>query len=583
MASDQHISLPSESETPETHLAVISEPPTPRQAQMSALEAEIAWHYDQIALLKAKRNAMAPICSLPNELMTRILTIFAVETGSLFDLKWTKVMYVCHRWHELALAAQPLWGFIDAKYDRTTRLITQLMRSGVAPLSLQLHFFDNPYYADYVLEHSERIAQLEVGGEAQHVYELIGRLSDFGFPILSSLSFDLSSKRDELPEGFIQALPATMLDGRLLHLRDLSLKFIAFPWSSLSGLESLSLSHCSDSSASPLPGFDGILQMLSACPQLRNLKLDLCIPSLMPNQLHATVHLPALAWLWLRDRAYSCEQLLNHLRIPPTTSVQILFYDVRNGIDIRNVLVPLRKHMRAPGARKPLLLQIDRIGASYCTMSLFCDTAPHDPLERDTVRCTLALNCHPETEGAMRQILTKVLHAIPADSITHVDARAGSNLREVSWQTLVKLLPSLEAVYLQVDAGAVNCIHVLTHREVQAAQHPSRSFPRIRSIHIRIFQLEHGDDTTVVLMAALEAYLRVCATAPDSLVLDDRHHTLAAPVHQATLERLFGLMEGEIVWNGGVYDPVERRELRERRAAERRALMIKYGMELGDN
>ncbi|KAJ7659209.1 hypothetical protein DFH06DRAFT_1297355 [Mycena polygramma] len=581
MADDQRIFLTSGSESPGTQLAVIPEPPTLLQTKMAAIEAEIACHYDQIALLKAKRNAMAPICSLPNELMTRILTIFAVETESLFNLKWTEVMYVCHRWHELALAAQPLWGFIDASYDPESRLIIQLRHSGAAPLHLKLQFFDKPYYADYVLENSERIAQLEVGGEAQHVYELIGRLLDFRFPILYSLSFDPSYKHDELPEDFVQALPVALLDGRLPKLRDLTLTSIAFPWTSLSGLESLSLSQCNDSSGCPLPPFRVLLQMLSACPQLLKLKLDLCIPPPIPNQLYATVHLPALAWLSLRDHAYSCEELLNHLRIPPATSIQILFYDVRNGADIRNALVPLRKHMRAPTARKPLLLQINRTSASYCTMSLFCDTAPHDPFERHTVQCLLALNSHPETEGALRQILTKVLHAVPSDSITHVDSRAGSALREVSWLVLIKLLPSLEAVYLQVNEGAVNCIHALTHREVQGAQ--NRPLPRIRRIHILIFQLETGDNTMAVLMAALEAYLQVCASAPDLVVFEDRHHTLAASVHQATLERLFGLMEGEIVWNGVVYDPVKRRELRERRAAERRALMIKYGMDIEDD
>ncbi|KAJ7764940.1 hypothetical protein B0H16DRAFT_1310474, partial [Mycena metata] len=66
----------------------------------------------QIFVLKAKRNSMAPICTLPNELMTRILTTYAIDLN-IFELKWAKIMYVCRHWYELALAAQSLWGFID--------------------------------------------------------------------------------------------------------------------------------------------------------------------------------------------------------------------------------------------------------------------------------------------------------------------------------------------------------------------------------------------------------------------------------------------------------------------------------------
>ncbi|KAJ7112114.1 hypothetical protein C8R44DRAFT_582820, partial [Mycena epipterygia] len=66
----------------------------------------------QIALLKAKRNSLPPISSLPNELLTRIFTIYAVESDTLGNLEWAKIMYVCHRWHDVVLVAQPLWAVI---------------------------------------------------------------------------------------------------------------------------------------------------------------------------------------------------------------------------------------------------------------------------------------------------------------------------------------------------------------------------------------------------------------------------------------------------------------------------------------
>ncbi|KAJ7772177.1 hypothetical protein B0H16DRAFT_1305374 [Mycena metata] len=106
--------------------------------EQTLIDAQIAWYYAQIALLKAKRNSIAPICRLPNELLSRIITIYAIDSGTLFNLRWAKVvMHICWRWYAVALAAQPLWSFIDLSYgERWARFYRQLERSGVAPLTI---------------------------------------------------------------------------------------------------------------------------------------------------------------------------------------------------------------------------------------------------------------------------------------------------------------------------------------------------------------------------------------------------------------------------------------------------------------
>ncbi|KAJ7898659.1 hypothetical protein B0H14DRAFT_2430089, partial [Mycena olivaceomarginata] len=50
---------------------------------------------------------MAPIFSLPTELL------YVVDSDALFNLKWTKIMYVCRHWRALALAAHVLWACIS--------------------------------------------------------------------------------------------------------------------------------------------------------------------------------------------------------------------------------------------------------------------------------------------------------------------------------------------------------------------------------------------------------------------------------------------------------------------------------------
>ncbi|KAJ7898648.1 hypothetical protein B0H14DRAFT_175456 [Mycena olivaceomarginata] len=568
--------------SPQSSVQRVPIPITPFE-EMSDIDDEIAWHYAQIALLKAKRNAIAPIRRLPNELVVRILTIYAVESDALFDLKWTKVMYVCHHWHALALAAQQLWAFIDLQRHgpgTLHRLFVQLERSGVAPLNLKLNFRDSSYYVAIILDHSERIRKLEVGGDFEYVYELIAKLPDGNFPILCSLSLDASYSPQEPQEPW--GLPEAFFEGRLPNLRELTLESIPVPWTALSCLTTLALTQCNDSSISLPPTFHGLLDMLASCPQLRTLKLDLMIPPPMPEQIYVTVDLPALSWLYLlSDPITSCETFLKHIRIPPATSIQILPLGLLTGADARAILVPIRRHLRSPGARRPLLFHITRTIASYCTMSVFGDTAPHDFLDHASMRCPLSFGCHPRTEGALRQILTKVLKAIPTESITHLDAYAGYNLGAVTWKIIIKLLPALETIYLLGNTGAVNCVRALGEIQAQDNQIQRRTFPHIRRLHIRILRPEAGSDTIVLLLTALEEYLQLCSADGNllqALEFEDRYHVLAG--RQERLESLFPLLAGGIRCNGVVYDPIQRKEALAEWEAERLAFAAEYGIEI---
>ncbi|KAF7365954.1 F-box domain-containing protein [Mycena venus] len=495
---------------------------------------------------------MAPISALPNELMERIFTIYAVDTDTLSNLKWTKIMFVCRRWCELAEGAHRLWASIDLKYDGTPlRLYTQLKRSGFAPLTLRLIWCDE-YYTDIILENSERICELDLSGIAKHVYDVINRLSDHSFPALSSLSLDPSYKQDE---RFIQALPDVLFDGRLPGLRELTLTLIDFPWASLNGLHTLPLTYCNDSAASLPPTFSGLLEMLSSCPQLYILKLD-DIPSSEIHQDYRTVDLPDLASLRLRDDVGTCMTLLIHLRIPPTTRLQILPFGVCSGADVRDIL-------------------IDH-GPSHCTMSIFCDTEHHSFLDRGAAQCPLSLNCHPRSKPVLRKIMTKVINAIPSESITHLDARGASSLCEVAWKNTLQLLPTVETIYLHVYTGTVNCVDALNAIE--------RFFPRIRHIYFCIIR-ELGEDKVVAFMTLLAAYLEMRFTNGrplQRLEIDDPSHFLSGDEQKTRMERIFPLVDGQIVRNGVVYDPVRLKELRAEWELEWPALAAKFGIDIAD-
>ncbi|KAJ7083278.1 hypothetical protein C8R43DRAFT_965395 [Mycena crocata] len=563
------------------------------QAEMSSIEAQIAWHYAKIAVLKAKRNSLAPICSLPTELLRQIFTIYALETDDPFSLKWTsQIMYVCHHWRNLAMATQPLWAFFQTGYSSRraiSRFYNQLERSGAAPLTLKFQSYDS-YYTRPTLDNSSRVKGLAAHGEAKSVYELIRSLPEHDFSILSSVDFEPSYKRDELPEGFVQALPNEILDGRLPRLQQMTMHSIALPWSFLRSLTSLCLTDCGNSASVPHT-FDIVLATLTACPQLHTLKLDGSIPPPLLDQNYPTVELMTLAWISLRDISTTCAMTLNHLRFPSTTSVHVFPYGVRTGPDVSDVLITIRKHLRAPGAATTRLMVIEgtvRTESSHYTTSLFHDTAPPNRMDSHTERCPFTLNSHPTNEAELRRIMTKVFKAIPFESITHLDAQL-TTMTPASWKAALRLLPALKTVYLtQMDDITASFCGALSQIEQLDSAH--KTFPRIRRLDIRIFSLarlrairgdpEEREDFVALVLAPLQTYLRAAfdnGNALEVLDLDDRDRVLMR--HEGEMDGLFPFIGREMSWNQVVYDPAKRKAEMEAWEVERREFAIKHGIE----
>ncbi|KAJ6461057.1 hypothetical protein C8R45DRAFT_941532 [Mycena sanguinolenta] len=470
-----------------------------------AIDEEIVWHNTQIDSLKAKRNAMAPISGLPNELMTRVITIFAVDSNALFNLKWTEISRVCRHWRALSLAAHWLWVYIDNK--NTRRYYHQLTRSGVAPLSLKLDIYGEICMQD-ILEHSKRVRKLDLTGAAKVICAFIPKLATHNFTVLSSLSLDLKDWCKELPADLVQALPDALFDGRL-PLRKLKLTFIAFPSRLLSGLTALSLSQCNDSSTGFPPRFGEVLDMLNLCPQLVSLDLDQ-ISAPLDERDYAVVHLAELDWLRLDGSDASITALLHHLCFPPQTKIRLSSMGFHSGNDVRDILVPIRTHTRRPGTETVLHLHIDRSSEHDIperSVIALCSTAA--PLSYSHCRssCALSLTTHPASEDDFRQIIAKLLKAIPA-SVTDLDVWWTSALTEGSWTTIVPLLPALETVHIYVNRTAIACLHALQQLETRD---PTRqSSPRIRGLVVFNARKPWFDRTAAADdLAGLKDYIKV--------------------------------------------------------------------------
>jgi hypothetical protein len=163
------------------------------------------------------------------------------------------------------------------------------------------------------------------------------------------------------------------------------------------------------------------------------------------------------------------------------------------------------------------------------------------------------INSHPANEHALRQIMAKVMKAIPCDSITHLDARAAAHLTVTSWKTTLSLLPSLETLYIYLNNAAVNLAFAL----LEIAESPKYTSRRLRRIELLVFNWHREDETDRVapVRVALERLLRVwqCADCTlETLEIDERFGSLN--MDESEWEMFSGLV-GTLIRNGEIYIP----------------------------
>ncbi|KAJ7613847.1 hypothetical protein DFH06DRAFT_1108931 [Mycena polygramma] len=532
------------------------------QQQMDSIDAEIAWHYAQIAMRKAKRNAITPISRLPNELLSRIITRYAVDSDELANLKWTKIMKVCWRWHHLGLAAQSLWAFIETDWSMCLEregLHRRIQRSGVAPLTLTIKDCDSDRYNWIIFEQSARIQNLDISGEAPHIYDLLANVANRDFPILTSLQLDLSIDRDHILGGSIPVLPNGMLGSP--RLRTLTLSFIDVPWMSIRGLESLSLTHCNNFGAGSIRGFDALFTMLEACPQLQTLRLENILPAQADFLGNRTMHLPALADLRLRDHISVCQTILNHLEFPPSAVVQIYPTDVHGDDDVREILVRIRQRMDGPGVPVPSLLKVESFVAldepwapppPYLTISTYSKSASPERIDRDA---QFLLNSHPDDAESVHQIMVKVILALPCQHITCLDLQSATYSSSRLWMTALELLPSLETAFTRANLGAVHFLKALI--EVESLNPLGRLYPRISHLHLVVALWDKDQDLNRVL-GLLQTYLQLCrqlGTPLPALEVEIEERRFTRLRYEELLETLLLLEGDKIICNGTVYRP----------------------------
>jgi hypothetical protein len=140
--------------------------------QQQAIDAEIKSLEDSIHVLKRRHNVLAPISSLPAEVISAIFFLLRKPGSSASG--WPKLVFmlcvaqVCHQWREISLDRPVLWSHLDFTTVSPAGATEILARARMTPLSLEANIpsdcrWDDARFFSF---------QKELQNHISHIYHL---------------------------------------------------------------------------------------------------------------------------------------------------------------------------------------------------------------------------------------------------------------------------------------------------------------------------------------------------------------------------------------------------------------------------
>ncbi|KAG6849917.1 hypothetical protein H0H93_003785 [Arthromyces matolae] len=277
-----------------------------------------------LSLVRTKLNDLAPVSTLPPELLENIFDLCASwlhDPCTEHRLAWTQV---CRSWRDVALNTARLWQSIDLNDTYLASLC--LLRSSGAPIHLRTILNRRPTSNECkptidtlrLHIHASRIQSIELTNLFHDDLRYLFSSSILGesLPVLENLSL----KADFIASNFRFDLSVCT---RLPTLRRLSLVSIALPWDTLRNLTHFRLCGLIPGYAPSVPQ---LLDVLHASPNIEELSLEHVTPSPSESEpqfqskqprplvLHSLRNLTIISG---SRASLKIDAFLTHLTLPP--------------------------------------------------------------------------------------------------------------------------------------------------------------------------------------------------------------------------------------------------------------------------
>ncbi|KAG2036935.1 hypothetical protein BDR03DRAFT_1092245 [Suillus americanus] len=321
---------------------VTSRSATADDAQLrTEIDEDLAALTESMRILRLRRNGLAPISGLPNEILTVIFEYLEEEERlDGYDSEdipaCVTVTHVCRHWRNVALECPTLWRFIS--FYSPFWLDVMLERSKEIPLVVK---YSTPMPLDdcleKVLSHLPRIEYLEFRSWSCDVGQVMDLLSSQPAPMLKTFKF---WARDAafLPTGPISG---PIFQGQVPLLRDVEVDYCDLSWSlcTFGGLRTLRVE------GTRLPD---LLSALRCMPALEQLTLD----SIECNETMHFDEVPLARLKHIKLYATSFRTAIPvfaHLALPVDVKISLRLFSIRGPKTFSDLFSAIYKHPGGSG------------------------------------------------------------------------------------------------------------------------------------------------------------------------------------------------------------------------------------------
>ena len=341
----------------------------PLEYQRQAIDAKIISLEDleSIRVLRSRRNTLAPISSLPVELIDGIFSYLRIPgTSSPFargykqenkdPLEWLRVAHVCHRWREIALNQPLFWSYVDFTNLSLAGATEVLSRAKNSPLCLEAKIPRNDTtklsaFKEEIQQHVTQIRYLDICAMQTQLYNILQTLVSPA-PILERLSLSF-----EIYMATLSPFPAALFDGTMPRLSHLELRYCDISWESPL-LKRLTYLNISSQSYDARPGLAIWLDSLEAMPQLETLIVHSASPVALSNApppfaVERSITLPSLTHLDISAPPRDCALALSHLDLPTLTRLSVTT-KAHSSSQLHRILPYVALQTPGPKAAQPL-------------------------------------------------------------------------------------------------------------------------------------------------------------------------------------------------------------------------------------
>ena len=462
-----------------------------REYQQQAIDAEIKTLEESIRALKRRRNALAPISSLPTEVIAIIFsylrlpgtsTVLSLPTKDITDLfsslrlpgspplgrlpdyhlAWLRAAHICHQWREIALNQPFFWSHVDFTNITFAGATEILARAKKVPLHLEARIpigdWDDARFSAFEKELQSRLSQICHFGVSAESFRLQKILEGLASPAPTLQSLSLS--QPDMPSWRV-SVPDTLFGGTTPRLYSLELHNCDISWKSplLKGLRYLEIRT---QSASARPSLADWLNALREMPQLEKFILRSASPIFQPFpttfDIRRSVSLPSLTHLDISAAAGNCALALLYLFLPALTRLCVtLESHSPNGDDLQGNFLSLSRHAHGLQDTEPLqsvLLFGERTRANILAWPVpDLDVDAHDSFALFSLALSarVALSVTSEVlryPGNRHRLLDGVMAALPLQNILTLTAQHRSHLDEQFWLRHASGWPLLQCVRL---------------------------------------------------------------------------------------------------------------------------------------